>query len=364
MTIATVPAGGASGKLRHRGRKLRSLLCASVSSFAIGTVAANAADLVLKGPPAPWAPVTVWAEGGAFWTKNDPNYWLAPWPYDRWTNVTGVGGPGPGLYANKVGFEGALGVDYAFAASPWHVSFDMRFAESRADDVSLIGRGTGSGSGSFGAQTFSERANHGYGDFMVGRDIFGPNIQIKAGLRIAEVSTDLGQAFGGCSGSCSGAAGGAALLSTDERSTFIGAGPRFAVEGRYPTSGGWSVEYLAAAALLIGDRQLQMSGTAQSLGSGSGLGSLNTCTGIIGGSGSGSNCPAVNLAQSVSEFGAVLNAEAAIAIAYSFTQNSTVSVGFRVDAYFNSLKTVAVGGGFTNRDQVFYGPFARWAVRF
>src|SRR5260370_809215 len=56
----------------------------------------------------------------------------------------------------------------------------------------------------------------------------------------------------------------AAAVSADERSHFLGIGPRLAAEGSVALGGPWAVDYTGGVAVLFGDRKLDINGTAVS----------------------------------------------------------------------------------------------------
>jgi len=51
-------------------------------------------------------------------------------------------------------------------------------------------------------------------------------------------------------------------FSAQEKSTFLGAGPRLGVVGNTPLGGAWSFDWLAGAAVLFGERRLQRQASA------------------------------------------------------------------------------------------------------
>jgi Legionella pneumophila major outer membrane protein precursor len=46
-------------------------------------------------------------------------------------------------------------------------------------------------------------------------------------------------------------------FATAQKSSFVGAGPRLGVQGDIPLGGQWSIDWLAGAAVLFGERQLE-----------------------------------------------------------------------------------------------------------
>ena len=245
------------GGLRFHCVSLRSLLCASVSTFALATASAQAADLTpqYKAPlPAPAGTTTLWVEGGAFWTASDPVFFTQPSAYDSVltsfpsTNPIGTGGG----FSAQVGWEAAIGVDYGFGGTPWHLSFDMRYGRASALGQALSASSanpTGTTT-SLSNEKWGEREDHAVADIMFGREIGGAGI-LKFGLRAAELGADINESasLSTCGPATCPVASSSALLSADERSSFIGVGPRMSFEGHMPLgNSAWALEYLGGAA--------------------------------------------------------------------------------------------------------------------
>lgn len=208
---------------------------------------------------------------------------------------------------------------------------------------------------------------------MMGRDM-GPTTQFKFGIRTAYLGADLTNSINASlsSGSCSASATGTcsivstALLSADERSSFIGTGPRFAVEGALPFSSSWGLQYGVGTAVLVGEQQLAIQSAAQAAcvpSAGGSLSSLcfSTGTAVIGFVGLATIPSGTFPTNSVT---AVFNVNAMAALAYSFSPNMIFSAGFRFDGYWDALKTVNATGALTNVNRLYYGPFARMTMRF
>ena len=82
------------------------------------------------------------------------------------------------------------------------------------------------------------------------------NAQWKLGLRIADLrakATPNGIFAGTNSHSAT-----ATPFTVVQKSTFLGAGPRFGVQGSTPLGRAWSVDWLAGAAVLVGERHLKV----------------------------------------------------------------------------------------------------------
>ena len=97
---------------------------------------AYAADLPVAykaRPPVEPGRLTLWGQGGAIWTGGDSvarDFRLNDFSTVGFTDDTGTI---PGIFDldPKVGWTAATGFDYKFAASPWHVSGQFRYGESR-----------------------------------------------------------------------------------------------------------------------------------------------------------------------------------------------------------------------------------------
>jgi hypothetical protein len=120
--------------------------------------------------------------------------------------------------------------------------------------------------------------------------------------------------------------------------TFVGAGPRFGVEGSTPLAQGWSFDWLAGAAVLLGERH-----TSQ------------TALTAIGGA-------PVLIGQATEQTTAVFNVDGQAGLSYWLNPNLKITASYRVDAYFNALKTIKPGfanNTFVNVDQIYKGPMLR-----
>jgi hypothetical protein len=351
----------------------RRLLLVSVSTLAlaVGSAELRAADVpvaraVLKAPPPGPQPgvLTVWIEGAAFWTGGNDNRTDNLFQVFS-DNSGGVFCPSPtgGVLCSlsptvgfrpRVGWELAFGADYRLAASPWHVSFDVRYgrakAKDRSDSHSFFT--TGGSPNFFSTQTnarYQEREDHFVADFMIGRDIgFGlGQSQVKVGVRVADLEATLNsqgshiingyltEGFGG-----NGAYHTVAAISVRQHSKFLGVGPRGAIEGAVPLGGPWALDYMGGIAVLFGDRKA----TAD----------IFFVTG-----GTKFTAFATQSTISSTSNGSVFNADASAALSYWFTPRAKLSVGFRFDGYWNALRTLDVNGNAVNVDRFYYGPFAR-----
>jgi hypothetical protein len=301
-------------------RNVRTSLLIGVSVIAL-TVAlpdlGQAADLPTKAPTYQPAPqVTWWIEGGPEWTGG-PSVAYVP---------GGFFPVGQSIKAGS-GWSIAGGFDYRFAASPWHVSADVRYGKAGSRSQSFI---SSAPPVFFSSSSASHKEDHWVADFMVGRDIgLGTQSQVKLGVRVADLraTTDVSSAFAffiffGSS-------------SFEQRSRFLGVGPRAALDGTAQIQGPWSIDYNAGIALLYGNRELNLSGSGTGTG---GPFTFNT---------------------SDDSNGWVPNANGSLALGYSFTPGLKISAGYQIDYYWNALRTFDVNGNAKNIDRNYSGPFVR-----
>ena len=130
----------------------------------------------------------------------------------------------------------------------------------------------------------------------------------------------------------------------------MGAGPRFGVQGDIPLGNQWSIDWLAGAAVLFGERTVTTSSTITAGGV--------TTPGLVG---------------NASDSPAIFNADAQAGISYWFTPNVKITASYRYDEYFKALKTFSVAstnlgpGGpvlvASNIDRSFSGPMLRLTTK-
>lgn len=274
--------------------KFRIALCSSVSLVAVIAVSAPAlsADLPQKAPlykakPVPeYGVLTMWMEGGGFWNGGSSIGLFAPVPFSGLFAATGLNA----TPRQQPGAEGAFGADYKLANSPWHVSFDARYGGSTSSTQAFTsGFLPGAAVTSSALEAAASRQSHLVADLMLGYDIGSTgSTQLQFGVRFADLEATLnssssancvgtGTGVGSGTGSnsiCTGTGTGSgtatlgtvgmAALSANERSQFIGAGPRAAIVGSVPVAQGWGIDYMGGVAALFGDRKLSVTGTASS----------------------------------------------------------------------------------------------------
>jgi hypothetical protein len=359
--------------MSRRRSTTRTVLFAGVSTLAltVGAAELRAADLapvpkaVLKAPPPVQTGVlTVWIEGAAFWTGGDKQRAFGDVFSSSFCTFDACPSNNFGAFRPQVGWEAAGGFDYRFAGSPWHVSFDFRYGRAKSKSqafhtaFSTFTEGNAAET-NVQAQAFAHQTeSHMVADFMIGRDIGLGGLlgmsQVKVGVRVADLEARLhidAQVFASCANGRADSCGlgdnssAAAAISLDERSRFIGVGPRAAIEGTVPLGGPWAVDYMGGLAVLFGDRKLDanVSGVSSFGFLGTGLFAFHT---------------------QISDSKGVFNADASLALAYWFTPRAKLSAGFRFDGYWQALKTMDLNGNITNVDRFYYGPFVRLTGKF
>jgi hypothetical protein len=192
------------------------------------------------------------------------------------------------------------------------------------------------------------REDHWLIDFGVGRDFgLGSNAIWTLGVRVADLRSKLNINAQTVGISASGSTVTHGNLTAQEKSTFVGAGPRFGVQGDTPLGGQWSFDWLAGAAVLFGERGVQENATVVN----------------------GTNPPPT--AANASNSAAVFNADAEAGISYWFTPNLKITASYRYDEYFKALKTLSalVGPAGTaitssNIDRSYSGPMLRLTSKF
>jgi len=136
-----------------------------------------------------------------------------------------------------------------------------------------------------------------------------------------------------------------------ERSTFVGAGPRFGLQGDIPLGGQWSIDWLAGAAVLFGERNVQFNST-------------QTIGGVV----------VITTGANAADSPAFFNADAEAGLSYWFNPNLKITASYRYDEYFKALKTLTVASTslgvngpvfvFSNIDRIYSGPMLRLTSTF
>ncbi len=314
---------------------------------------AYAADLPLayKGPArAEAGQLRLWAEGGAIWSGGDPIYSF----FNRSALSTGpqpsTNIPGYFALTPKPGWEAATGFDYRLAASPWHVSGQFRYGEARQSASALFSNSiiipnvpptTVISSDSPRADY---RETHWLADMALGRDFGnGPYaMQFKFGVRAAELS---GATIASNPRSVVVPGSGVFFSDVDnvlQQSKFLGAGPRFGIDGSAPIGMGWTFDYLGDIAALFGTQKFQRTSSFDNPIF------LNNPVSAVP--------PFIDATQ---KFGAVFNSDIQLGVSYWISQNLKISASYRLDAFFNVLTTLDVKNDPTRLqpiDRYIHGP--------
>jgi hypothetical protein len=291
---------------------------------------AYAADMpIVAKAAAPIEPgrMRVWAEGGANWSGGDP--------VDSFYIRTGLNGIVPTgtpqffpLFP-KVGWEAAGGFDYRFAGSPWHVSGQLRYGQGSALETSsaisnlIVSAGGGPlviAESLSDSERVTHRETHWLADLAVGRDVLGSgidNIQLKFGFRLAELRASTLMVNNVTQSGSGFVIGDDAIVPQETK--FLGAGPRFGVEGAASLGRGWTLDYLGDVAVLMGTQRYQTSQTFEN---------------VILPPGFLVPPPSFNASQ---KFAGVFNTDLQVGVSYWVSPAAKISLSYRLDAYFNAL---------------------------
>lgn len=311
----------------HGRPPLRLLLLCGVAASALllTQVRASAEELAALQPVPSF--YSAWVQGYGFWQAD--------------------GGLGPsqpvfGPLADMLGLGGAVGLEVRPPSlSPWSFGVNLQVGGTRRKKQTFST--FASSSPSVGATlTQSRKAEHLILDFMVGRDMgLGldrtgePLLQLQAGLRYARLKENerADSAIFTSSGSF------VDIFRKIDRS-FSGIGPRLAVVGSYPLSGGFSLEGRVGAALLYGRSNLKTSFGATSNGV------------LLGSTGSRTH-----------KNGWVPSIDASLGVSYTFNQHAKVTLGYKAQGFYNAFKTEQVSPD-EDRDFIFHGAFVEGRLTF
>jgi Legionella pneumophila major outer membrane protein precursor len=189
----------------------------------------------------------------------------------------------------------------------------------------------------------SLREDHWLVDFGIGRD-FGlgnSNAMWTLGVRVADLRSKLNGNF---NITTVGASPSPTTIAIQERSTFVGAGPRLGVQGDIPLGGPWGIDWGAGAAALVGERALTVT----------------------------ANTAGIAFAGSQTDTPVIFNVDAQAGLSYSFNPNLKFTMGYRFDDYFKALKTLVVTNAtsttptvaVTSIDRSYSGPVVRLTSKF
>jgi len=324
--------------------------------------AAYAAGMPLKAPLiVERGRFQAFVEGGAFWTGGDPVLTT----FDTAASDFLLGPRGQFNLLPRPGWDGAVGFDYKFAASPWHVSGQFRLGQANASDsaTSAIGPVLFNLLAPFifvvnanGQAAATLKETHWLADFAVGHDLTtGPDaMQVKVGVRVAELSskfrlTDSVHAtFKEFPTSLN-------LFFIDDtqssdstrNATFRGAGPRIGIEGAAPLAAGWQFDYQAGVAALFGIRTFD-----------SAVSSLEIVNSNLPGLPNGPHGSLFTFLQQKSA--TVANVDMQVGLAYWVNPAFKLSASYRLDAYFAAL----MDGNLNTMYRYFHGPRVAGTVSF
>jgi hypothetical protein len=185
------------------------------------------------------------------------------------------------------------------------------------------------------------REDHWLVDFGIGRD-FGlgnSHAMWTLGIRVADLRSKLN--VNSTAVSVKGAAiVGSTTIAAQERTTFVGAGPRFGLQGDVPLGRQFGFDWQAGAAVLFGERTLTIA------------------------------VPNSPFAGAQTSAPAIFNVDAQAGLSYWFNPNLKFTVGYRYDEYFKALKTITVTNPTTQSvavnsiDRAYSGPMARLTFKY
>lgn len=351
-------------------------MLAGVSSLALivaGPCTATASGLpprpalVGKDPPTIEHRWTWWIEGGAAHLGGDPG-------------VAGLTTPPFDVTAKPWGWEAAAGFDYRFN-SIWHLSGQFRYGSHAAGSASNNPLAVFNVIGTFpittfapvpreGSNTAEREESHWLADFMVGRDLGlggGLPSTMRFGVRIAQIR---GKTTGSAQWNdipittffapfCATSPLRVVCVARDrdytQQNNFLGAGPRFELDGSIPLAPRWSLEYAGGISALYGRRTAVQKVNITQSGS-------TYYTGILTPAlrpNCAAGCP-VDAAFSDNAW--VFNADAIIGLSYAVTPNIKAMVSYRFDGYWNALKGFDASGQLTNLSRFYQSAMLRVSV--
>jgi hypothetical protein len=308
----------------------------------------------------------VWGEGGATWTAGDPSLLF-------YTPIQ-LNGPLPDQSFNLkpgLGWEGAVGFDYRFANSLWHIGGQFRYGEGRAtgsfaSNQSSTQTNLINVTSAFDNQTINAvgKERHWLADVTVGRDVLGSGpdaLQVKGGVRISEfraATSSLETGAGGLVFSPAQTVGGVTFttlnifstINTMQEAKFLGAGPVIGFEGSVPFAGHWAFEYAGDAAVLFGSQRYTQSISNTGFSTPVNVFTDNTQT------------------SSFSQKNAtVFNPDVQIGVSYWVTPQVKVTGSYRLDAYLNVLTSLSPVNDVTKLqtiDRLIHGPRVAVSAQF
>ncbi len=260
--------------------------------------------------------------------------------------IAGFNNPPFDLNAKRWGWQGAIGVDYKFASSPWHLSADFRYMTNGTNNGASTETAIFSPAVVVVGSNAATRKEHNWeADFMVGHDLGIGNAQLKVGVRVADI---WGQTTGAASWTMPPPTPPTQTINYQQTDRWLGVGPRAAIEGTVPLGGAWSLDYNGGIAGLwgktTGDQTISVT-TA-------GVGPVPVCV---------SGCP---IAITTKNNAGVFNADGQLGLAYAFSQNAKLSLNYRIDYYDHVLATYNAGGNGIRVSRTYHGPTLKLTVSY
>ncbi len=253
--------------------------------------------------------------------------------------------------APNVGWNTGAGFDYQFAASPWHINGQARYGQSKGSssaapltfsEASTDENGNPTTESGAASTSASLTETHWLIDFGAGYGVpFGhSSLQLNFGIRTVYLTADTtSPAAIGLSSldpmatppdPTSTVGGGSS--NTVQKSAFLGAGPRFGVEGSVPF-GNFSFDYAADAAWLIGSTRINSETTTNF-----------TVVSLPVGSGTNISESGLTSSSTYERTVSVYNGDFLIGVSYWFTPAFKITLDYRLDAYFSPLRTFGTNG--------------------
>jgi hypothetical protein len=308
----------------------------------------------------------VWGEGGATWTAGDPSLlFYTP------ISLTGSASDQSFNLRPGLGWEGAVGFDYRFANSLWHIGGQFRYGEGRAtgsfaSSASTTATGISNITSEFDNQSIAAagKERHWFADVTIGRDVLGSGpdaLQVKGGVRISEfraATSSLETVVGGLVFNAPQTVNGITFttlniftnINTMQEAKFLGAGPVIGFEGSVPFAGHWAFEYAADAAVLFGSQRYTQS-----------VSNVVTSAPVN----------AINQSLQTNSFSqknaTVFNPDVQIGVSYWVTPQVKVTGSYRLDAYLNVLTSLSPVNDVTKLqtvDRLIHGPRVAVSAQF
>jgi hypothetical protein len=239
------------------------------------------------------------------------------------------GGDGPDNSSLNVdpekGWGGAVEFGIQQYGSPWSAVARVRYGRSNKESSTY--------SGFYGPDTDQYEESHAIVDLEIGRDVGlgsmgggDATARIHGGVRFAHFDGDQSGSYSSFYGSSS----------NSSEHTFSGIGPRVGIDANIPFADNVSADLRASGAVLFGTRKVE--GTYSGFYSAGSFSRRDS--GVV-----------------------VPNVEASAAVSYLFGEHAKLSVGYRVDQYWNVLDmNGSPGGGSRESDRTIHGPFLRVTI--